>query len=464
MPSSREREKTSHHKACTMRHNDIYQDIIADISQHLAKHVLEREHNVAQRATVIDQDIHAILQEVGRQTTQQVLEETRDTIVLKKKTAGMSIHKNPTIQCTVIFGTIDLKSPYLWPGSPSAKPLIDDMHITHRGRSDTVKRALSEFGSDESFAIARQKVKEHYHIDVGTSTVDRTTKAIAREASDYIAVQLSSSAQETNDHGESIHEHVSAVLVELDGSEARTAQMTVIEDSEERTPVYQNRKKKKHITWRDLRIGFARPLDEKSEKIFVGKMDVYPEVVCQLRCAAKFVGMTSETEVIGVADGGIGLSEELLRQFPTMQCILDKPHLRNHLYDTAEKLGIDKEARAAWVEPRLQTISRGQVDTILTELVREQESTPCDRVHRLIGYLTRFKEAVSYERFKEHGYPIGSGEIESAHKSIPQKRLKIPGATWHPDSIDPMLALRIVKANDWWDDFWEQRTAHRVAA
>ncbi len=47
-----------------------------------------------------------------------------------------------------------------------------------------------------------------------------------------------------------------------------------------------------------------------------------------------------------------------------------------------------------------------------------------------------------------------SRKIDSAHRYIPQKRLKIPGATWHPDTINPMLALRIIKANDWWSDFW----------
>ena len=50
-------------------------------------------------------------------------------------------------------------------------------------------------------------------------------------------------------------------------------------------------------------------------------------------------------------------------------------------------------------------------------------------------------------------YPKVSGEIESAHRYIPQKRLKIPGATWHPDNINPMLALRIIRANNWWHDF-----------
>jgi hypothetical protein len=68
---------------------------------------------------------------------------------------------------------------------------------------------------------------------------------------------------------------------------------------------------------------------------------------------------------------------------------------------------------------------------------------------------------LDYDKFKSLGYPIGSGEIESAHKSIPQKRLKIPGASWNADSIDPMLALRILRANDWWERFLES-TGSRI--
>ncbi|MDJ0715432.1 MAG: hypothetical protein QNJ54_14600 [Prochloraceae cyanobacterium] len=35
-------------------------------------------------------------------------------------------------------------------------------------------------------------------------------------------------------------------------------------------------------------------------------------------------------------------------------------------------------------------------------------------------------------------------------------RLKIAGATWHPDTINPMLALRIIRANNWWSEFWNR--------
>jgi len=37
--------------------------------------------------------------------------------------------------------------------------------------------------------------------------------------------------------------------------------------------------------------------------------------------AAVLIGMTPKTEIVGVADGGIGLSEELKKQFPSMQFV-----------------------------------------------------------------------------------------------------------------------------------------------
>ena len=48
----------------------------------------------------------------------------------------------------------------------------------------------------------------------------------------------------------------------------------------------------------------------------------------------------------------------------------------------------------------------------------------------------------------------GSGEIESAHRYIVQKRLKLPGAWWHAANADSMLALRVNRANGEWAHYW----------
>ncbi len=117
-----------------------------------------------------------------------------------------------------------------------------------------------------------------------------------------------------------------------------------------------------------------------------------------------------------------------------------------------------------WVCTRLKSVSKGVVGRIKEELEQKYVLTPNSRLKRLIGYLTRFYTALNYDEFKKKGYPIGSGEIESAHRSVPQKRLKLPGASWHPDSVNPMLALRVLRADDWWEDFWNERTERKLAA
>ena len=341
-------------------------------------------------------------------------------------------------------------------GGSGFKPLVDEMNITHQGRSETVKRALSDFGIEFSFAAAAKRFNEHYHFNIAPSAVLRSTKAIAHEAIDYIEEKIA------NPHPKD-GKPIDKMLVELDGCEIRTAQLQLKENTKETTPVYNNPKKEKVINWRDVRLGFVRPLDSDL-KIFVGKMDSYEEIVGDLHNAAEWIGMTPKTETVGVADGGIGLSEEMKRQFPEMQFVLDKSHLKDHVYETAEKMGIPVKERPRWVKSQIASISDGKVMEILEELKQRYDKNPNDRLKRLIGYVKRFCDSVNYNEYREKGYPIGSGEIESAHKSIPQKRLKIPGATWHPSSIDPMLALRVLRADDWWDDFWTQRNQKLLAA
>ena len=82
----------------------------------------------------------------------------------------------------------------------------------------------------------------------------------------------------------------------------------------------------------------------------------------------------------------------------------------------------------------------------------------------MAGFLERYSDSLDYAGFSERGWPLGSGEIESAHRSIPQARLKLPGAWWRPDNVQPMLALRVVRANGWWDDFWQWEQQQRRAA
>jgi hypothetical protein len=353
----------------------------------------------------------------------------------------------------VIFGTMEINSPYLWMDGERSKPLLEDMGITHHGRTETVNRALTDFGIEDSFCQAGKRFEEHYGFKISPTTVDRVTKESALGCQAYLEQRLQSEKNgcEQAPKPNGLNE---PMLIELDGCEIRTGTFAPAQDDlQDGQP-----DRKKVLAWRDVRVGLARPMSADS-KLYVAQMEKYPEVMSQLFCVATILGMSGQTEVVAVADGGQGLREGLENQFPNMQFILDKPHLKKHLYETAAASGHNEEQQGQWVHAKLDRISEGHVGEVLKELQVQNTTEPNDRLRQFIGYLRRFQDAVDYDRFKELGYPIGSGEVESAHRSIPQKRLKLPGACWHPDSINPILALRVVRANGWWNDYWAHRTA-----
>ncbi len=80
-------------------------------------------------------------------------------------------------------------------------------------------------------------------------------------------------------------------------------------------------------------------------------------------------------------------------------------------------------------------------------------------VRACFRYLSNRLPLLDYKGALEKDLPIGSGEIESAHRYVIQQRLKVPGAWWQADNVEPMLALRVVRANGDWDQYWEQLAA-----
>lgn len=63
---------------------DCYKEIIEEISKKLAEKVCSEKKGLAARATMIDQDVQTLVQEIGLKTTKNILEVTRDEIVAKK--------------------------------------------------------------------------------------------------------------------------------------------------------------------------------------------------------------------------------------------------------------------------------------------------------------------------------------------------------------------------------------------
>ena len=70
---------------------------------------------------------------------------------------------------------------------------------------------------------------------------------------------------------------------------------------------------------------------------------------------------------------------------------------------------------------------------------------------KIMGYYQNNKERMRYEKYRNIGCGIiGSGAIESAHRTVIQKRTKQSGQRWSTKGTTNMLRLRVISINKQW--------------
>ncbi len=75
---------------------------------------------------------------------------------------------------------------------------------------------------------------------------------------------------------------------------------------------------------------------------------------------------------------------------------------------------------------------------------------------REAGYFEKHAERMQYKMFREKGYQIGSGVIESACKHVVGQRCKQAAMRWQEKGINPVLSARCLIKNGAWDRYWNE--------
>ena len=148
-----------------------------------------------------------------------------------------------------------------------------------------------------------------------------------------------------------------------------------------------------------------------------------------------------------------GISGE---HFPTAQEIVDWYHAVEHLWRVAHLSFQDKAQRERWVKKRKTELWVGQAQQIATtiEMLAQQYPTHQTELKAEAGYFRNNQRRMQYQEFREEGYPIGSGTVESGCKQLVTMRMKGPGMRWSRSGAQNMLALRSAYLSLNWDDAW----------
>jgi hypothetical protein len=310
------------------------------------------------------------------------------------------------------------------------------MGVKQRGYSKLLQRALTDFGAEESFGRAAERVKEHYGITVSSTVIRRTTikhgKAIVE-----VAPKVQPSPAE-------------AIVTEMDGSLIPVMQ---------RSSAAGDGRKNKTLLWREVRLCCARATGRAS-RVYGATLGTLESTSWMWQETARQAGLTEKTYVHGVGDGAPWIVEKFKENFERQgKYLLDFYHISEYLAAAAVAMVGQKKARE-WLRRQQGRLLNNQWAKVLRALEnhREAPSVPPESapVRNAYRYIDHRREHLDFAGARKRAHPIGSGEIESAHRHVVQKRLKLPGSWWKETNAQVLLNLRTARANHCWTPYWSQ--------
>lgn len=144
-----------------------------------------------------------------------------------------------------------------------------------------------------------------------------------------------------------------------------------------------------------------------------------------------------------VNDGAPWIERITGTNFPHALQIIDWTHAEQRLWKVATEVWGDQTSPGnRWVERQLNDLWASctpEVIRALDDLALDQPGYSAE-VQQAPDYFRSRQPKMQYEHFRAEGYPIGSGTVESAAKTVVQYRLKRPGRGWKRGNVQSMLA------------------------
>ena len=158
-------------------------------------------------------------------------------------------------------------------------------------------------------------------------------------------------------------------------------------------------------------------------------------------------GVPRAADSVVVGDGADWIWTLAGNYFPDSVQIVDWYHACQHLHQAASALyPEDGLAAERWYKRRQGDLFKGNVHPITLWL---EDKGLADQA----AYFHKHKRRMRYQEFREEGYPIGSGTVESGIKQF-KVRLTGPGMRWSRPGAERMLIIRTAVLDQSFDQLW----------
>jgi hypothetical protein len=328
------------------------------------------------------------------------------------------------------------------------RPFSESVEVSTHSYSRALQRVICDFGADHAFGTVNQKLKEHYGISVPTSAARKLTEMHAEKIS----------AQDKSLQPK-YHPTASIIIAESDGSMVPIVETYLPEELSEQTDKPRDRRKYKRLFWKEARLSMAHA-NGSMTPVFAGTMDSVEIAGQQLVSCVHYSGATENTQIHCVGDGARWIANQVEEKFGSnAKYLIDFYHLCEYLCAAVPYCSSHGDSDS-WLKKQKNALKSNQHASVLRALQPYLEAKTVEDaqapVRACYRYIKNRPEQLDYKTAIEQGLPIGSGEIESAHRYVLQKRLKLPGAWWTIRHAKNIINLRTCRANHLWDDYWKK--------
>lgn len=343
-------------------------------------------------------------------------------------------------------------------------PRDEEMGLEPGAVTGGLARLLGIAGVERGFEEGARLVKEFMLVEVSDNTVRKETEGFGelQEEEEKKEKKDSQDAAKLQERVQKLGEHKGRLYGSLDGA--------II-------PLKQEWRELKCLAWYEVEMikGYeerrhhAKKIGEQAH--LQAKRISY---ACEMCEAEIFGGLLWATgiqrgadlckEIVFVCDGAVWIWRLIEKYFPQAVQIVDWFHASEYLAPLA-KAAFGDEAHA-WLDQARMDLWEGRIAEIIAEAQRlgSQYSAAQPAAQDLISYYQHNEKRMQYALFRQQGYFIGSGTIESACKQIAGARLKLAGARWTYNGGVQTAKARAAWLSGTWDALALKRAALPLAS
>ncbi len=331
-------------------------------------------------------------------------------------------------------------------GNQTCRPLCGHLGISPIYYSKGLEEAVVDFGAEDSFALAAERLARHHRVELSGGTIRKITLKHAQ-------------AMRKRQHrgggvGRLPRQGAEELIAEADGTMLPVVEF---ESGFAAKGAVVDKRKSRKTAWKEARLCAAKAKDQASAT-YGCSLEGVEQLGYQWAQSAQQCGWSLESQIQVLSDGAGWIATQAREHFGDATT-----HLLD-FYHVIDYLACAQKARGQWMNPRKRwlcvqknRLRKSQAHKIITELEpyledEHAEQTPIRNAWR---YLSNHLDQLDYKTALEKGLPIGSGLIEGGHRHVLQKRLKISGGWWLKENLSAMAALRVLRANQRWNSYWQ---------